>query len=180
MPDLDTAELVELGRVGRAHGIRGEVRFFAHNRDSDAWRRLGAVDRVELRLDGQTLSTRVTRARVTPKCWLLAFEDLPDRTAVEAWTHATLHVPADLFPPLSDDEFYAWQLEGLALVDHTGRRRGHVTEMTDFGAGDLLRVRVDGRDEFIPLAEPFVGEIDIDGGVVHVDLRGLIDDEDPA
>lgn len=174
MPD---AERVELGRVGRAHGIRGEVRFFPHNRDSDLWDQL---DEVELRLDDRVLVTKVTRARVTPKCWLIAFADLPDRTAVEGWTHATLHVPADLFPPLSDDEFYAWQLEGLALVDHTGRRRGHVTEMTDFGAGDLLRVRVDGRDEFIPLAEPFVGEIDIDGGVVHVDLRGLIDDEDPA
>lgn len=174
MPDSDR---VELGRVGRAHGIRGEVRFFAHNRESDVWQRLDAV---ELRLGDRVLETRVTNARVTPKCWLLTFADLNDRSAVEAWTHATVHVPAALFPPLTDDEYYAWQLEGLALVDHAGRRRGHVTELTDFGAGDLLRVRLDGRDEFVPLADPWVLSIDLDEGLVHVDLRGLFDDGEPA
>lgn len=173
MPESD---LVELGRVGRAHGIRGEVRFFPHNRDSDVWR---SLERVELRLDGRVLATRVTRARTTPKCWLLAFSDLEDRTAVEGWTHATMHVPAELFPALDDDEFYAWQLEGCALVDEAGRNRGRVSELTDFGAGDLLRVRLDGRDEFVPLAEPWVREIDLDAQIVHVDLRGLFDEGDP-
>ena len=158
---------VEWARCGRAHGLRGEVRLFPHNPDSDVLRRIDVVRIVDE--GGTARSARLTAVRPSNKFLIARFDCARDRTAAEALCRSTVEIPASLFPALDDDEWYAYQLEGLKLVDRgTGDVIGTVETLADFGAGDVLQVRIRGQRHYLPFAEPYVGEVDLDAGTVVV------------
>ena len=158
---------VEWARCGRAHGLRGEVRVFVHNPDSDV---IDQVEEVRLvRPDGEERAAKLREFRASGKFYIARFDFCRSRTDAEALCHTTLHVPASLFPPLDDDEWYAYELEGLELVDRdSGKVIGQVETLTDFGAGDVLQVRIRGQRYYLPFAEPYVGEVDLEAGTVVV------------
>lgn len=160
-------EWIEWATTGRPHGVRGEIRLFLHNPDSDA---LDAIERVRLvRDDGTALDSRLLSLRPGPKAAIARFEHVDGRDGADAWKNAAVHVLASVFPELDDDEFYGFELEGLVALRPDGTRYGVVDALTDFGAGDLLVIRR-GRDvEFLPFAEPYVGEIDLDARTIVVD-----------
>jgi 16S rRNA processing protein RimM len=161
----DQAAWVAFGRLGRAHGLKGEVRFFAHNPDSE---RLYDLASVELRLDGRVLATRVLALRPGAGALLLQLEHVRTREDAEAWTNAELFVPADLFDALEGDEFYAFELEGMSAVSADGTVVGTVIGLENYGAGDLLAVRIRNRDLLLPFAEPWVGAVDREARTVVV------------
>jgi 16S rRNA processing protein RimM len=85
-------------------------------------------------------------------------------------------VPQHVFPPLSDDEWYAYQLKGLSVLDRSARSQiGVVVGLVDFGAGDLLEVRVRGKNYYLPFAEPYVGDVDLEEGTVEVEIDEFLE-----
>jgi 16S rRNA processing protein RimM len=73
-------------------------------------------------------------------------------------------------PEPDEDEVYHADLVGLEAVTADGQVVGEVVAVQNFGAGDLLEIRLEGqrRTEFVPLDEHFVPDIDIDAGRVTV------------
>lgn len=168
---------VVFGRIGRAQGLGGEVRLFPGNPDSDLLRRFANVA-VTVQLEDRTLETRVVQCRPgKDRAWNLKLAGIPDRTAAESWTHADLLVDPSLFGSADEGEFFAWQLEGLKMMTAAGETVGTVQGLDNFGAGDLLRVRYRGRDEFVPFAAPWVGDIDLEARTVIVALDDLFGDD---
>lgn len=163
-PDPDW---IEWATTGRPHGVRGEIRLFLHNPDSGANARVRSVRIVAP--DGRTLLTDVASLRPGPRSAIARFEQIPDRDAAEAWKNSAVEVRADVFPELDDDEWYAFELEGLSAVRPDGSAYGVVDTLTDFGAGPLLAIRRGGDVEFLPFAAPYVGEVDREAGTVVVD-----------
>jgi 16S rRNA processing protein RimM len=169
---------VVVGRVGKPHGIRGEVT--VELRTDEPERRFG---------DGSSLRTERPRGAsapwpaltVTSTRWhqstlLVRFAELTDRTVAESARGLLLHatVPADESPD-DPEEFYDHQLVGLTAEDLSGRTLGEVTEVLH-GAQDLLQIRTpDGRDALVPFVAALVPEVDVDGGrVVVADRPGLV------
>lgn len=165
---------VEWAKCGRPHGLRGEVRLFLHNPSSTITKN---VTDVQLILpDGSTRLTRLVAVRQGPKSAIARFECAPGRNESETLTNARVLVPEDIFPELTDEEWYAYELEGLTAIDHVaGKEIGVVERLVDFGAGDLLEVRVGGRTYFLPFAEPYVGEVDLEKGTVEVELGEFLE-----
>jgi 16S rRNA processing protein RimM len=164
---------VVVGRVGRPHGIRGEVS--VEVRTDDPERRLAP---------GTTVSTdppaagplTIAAGRVHGGRLLLRFEGCPDRTAAERLRGVLL--VADVDPqerPDDPDEFYDHQLVGLAAVDLDGAPLGEVTGLVH-GAQDLLTIRTpDGRDALVPFVKALVPEVDLASRRVVIDDRpGLV------
>lgn len=165
------SSLVEFGRIGRPHGVRGQLRFFPHNPDSSllsgplGWS-------MTLRLEGQTQLFVVKQLRPRPKDHLLTLEGITTPEQAAEWTHAIVSVEASLFPAIGDDqEWYIWQLEGLIARDAEGAEVGHVLAVVNHGAGDLLVLwlRSGGGEVYLPFAEPWVGRVDVGGGYIDVD-----------
>lgn len=159
---------VRYGTLGRAHGLKGEIRFFPLHPDSD---RVQALRDVELRSGTERRAARVTGVRRGSNAWLLRIDGVRFRDQAEALVGHEVWVPESLFPAPDDDEYYGYQLEGLAVVDAEGKRIGEVLALVDFGAGDLLEVRVGGQDIYVPFAAPYVGEVDLDGRTIEVDVQ---------
>lgn len=183
-----TREVV-VGRIGRPHGIRGEVS--VEPRTDEPERRFGpgAVLATQAPSSLPADATRPVRLTVRSSRWhqhrlLVTFEELGDRTAAEAARGLVLlaEVPADARPE-DPEEFYDHQLVGLRVVTADGRAVGQVQAVVHGAAQDLLTVRTDtGREALVPFVTALVPEVDLDGGrVVVADRPGLLtplEDED--
>ena len=169
---------VVVGRIGKPHGIRGEVT--VEVRSDEPERRF--ADGARLRAESpRGPAARWSELTVTSTRWhqttlLVRFEEIGDRTTAEAARGLLLHamVAADETPD-DPDEFYDHQLVGLAAVDLDGRALGEVTGVLH-GAQDLLQIRTpDRRDTLVPFVAALVPEVDLAGGrVVVADRPGLV------
>jgi 16S rRNA processing protein RimM len=149
---------VLLGRIAGAHGIRGEVlikTFTAAPEDIGAYGPLSDA--------AGARSFIVAAARPTPKGVVARLAGIADRTAAEALKGTELYVDRDRLPAAAEGEFYHADLVGLDAVDPAGRPLGTVIAVHNYGAGDLLEVRLagSGRTELVPFTDDAVPEVDI-------------------
>jgi 16S rRNA processing protein RimM len=95
-----------------------------------------------------------------------------DRNAAEALKGVALYVDRARLPSAEEGEFYHADLVGLAAEDREGHRIGTVVAVENYGAGDILELRLEGsrQTEMIPFADAFVPEVDVAGGRIVVVL----------
>ncbi|RFU84959.1 ribosome maturation factor RimM [Streptomyces triticagri] len=165
-----------VGRIGRAHGIKGELTVEVR------------TDEPELRLaPGAVLTTdpasagplTIEAGRVHSGRLLLRFVGVRDRNAAEALRNTLLIAEVDPEQlPDEPDEFYDHQLMDLDVVTVDGTEVGRITEISHLPSQDLFIVeRPDGGEVLIPFVEEIVTEIDLDEQRAVIDPPpGLIDD----
>ncbi|NRQ50243.1 ribosome maturation factor RimM [Aeromicrobium stalagmiti] len=162
--------LVVIGRIGRAHGIRGELN--VDIRTDEPERRFAPGSSV---VCGKRTLT-VAKARHHGGRLVVSFTEIPDRNAAEA-LHGTV-LEAEIDPddtPDDPDEFYDHQLVGLE-VRAGDAVVGTVTGLVHLPHQDTLAVEVDGREVLIPFVTELVPVVDVRGGFVTVeDVEGLLD-----
>jgi 16S rRNA processing protein RimM len=161
-------DVVVVGRVGRPHGVRGEVTVLVHTDDPDTRFAAGAVLLTDP-ADRGPLTVVATRR--SGEIRLLAFDGVGDRDAAERLRGTTLLVPTADLPALEDeDEFYDHQLVGLRVVDPSGAALGVVGDVLHAPAAPVLVVtRPDGSTELVPFVAAVVPTVDLAGGVVVVE-----------
>lgn len=174
----ETVEVV-VGRIGKPHGIRGEVTVEVRTDEPERRFAGGTALRAEPPR-GSAFAVRtltVAASRWHGTTLLVSFEEIPDRTAAEGARGVllTTEVPAHESPE-DPEEFYDHQLVGLAAVDPDGSALGEVTGLVHGGAQDLLVVTTpDGREALVPFVAALVPEVDLSGGRVVIDDRpGLV------
>jgi 16S rRNA processing protein RimM len=145
------SELVPVGRVGRPHGLDGS--FFVERGSEDKERfAVGA----QLHLDGEPATIVASKSsRGRPVIRL-------DRDAPRG---AELAVPRAELPPPGEDEFYEFQLVGLAVEEEGGRTLGRVTAVLPGPANDVLEL---DSGVLLPLVGACVLEVDLDGGRILI------------
>ncbi|RZU44719.1 16S rRNA processing protein RimM [Streptomyces sp. BK022] len=165
-----------VARIGRAHGIKGEVTVEVRTDEPESRLAPGAV----LATDPASVGPlTIATGRVHSGRLLLRFEGVSDRTGAEALRNTLLI--ADVDPeemPEDEDEFYDHQLIDLDVVTEDGTEVGRITEISHLPSQDLFIVeRPDGSEVLIPFVEEIVSEIDLDEQrAVITPPPGLIDD----
>ena len=165
---------VVVGRIGRPHGIRGEVPVETRTDEPDARFAPGSVLLVDSPL-GQLV--------VDGMHWhsgrlLLSFEGVHDRTAAEGLRGLLLEVErGEDEAPDDPDEFYDSALIGCAVVLGDGTRVGRIAEVAHLPGQDLLVVDRESGEVLVPFVEQFVPVVDIAGRRIVIDPPpGLIED----
>ncbi|MDQ1015975.1 ribosome maturation factor RimM [Streptomyces afghaniensis] len=165
-----------VARIGRAHGIKGEVTVEVRTDEPELRLAPGAVLATDPAAAGPlTIETgRVHSGRL-----LLRFEGISDRTGAEALRNTLLIAeidPEEL--PEGEDEYYDHQLIDLDVVTADGTEVGRITEISHLPTQDLFIVeRPDGSEVLIPFVEEIVAEIDLEEQkAVITPPPGLIDD----
>jgi 16S rRNA processing protein RimM len=173
-----------VGRIGRAHGIRGEVSVQVRTDDPDLRFAPGSV----LATDPAALGPlTVGSVRWHLGRLLVRFEGLADRTGAEGLAGALLLVDsAEVGKPADPDEFNDHELIGLTAVTVAGEPVGTVTDVLHHGQ-DLLVIRPaagggasrgDG-ETLVPFVRAIVPEVDLEAGRLVVDPPpGLLDPGD--
>lgn len=164
---------VVVGRIGRAHGIRGDV--FIDVTTGEPARRFAKG--VELRLTDSSI-LEVTSVRWHRGRLLLSFDGYPDRTAVERLTGEQLFVdvPEDERPS-DPEEYFDRQLVGLEVRRSDSTSAGGVVAVEHMPAQDLLVVDVGGEERRVPFVSALVPVVDLGAGFVQLaDVAGLLED----
>jgi 16S rRNA processing protein RimM len=166
---------VLLGEIGSAHGIKGEVVVRSYTANPDD---IGAYGILETK-DGAPLP-KFKVVRVSSRGVICRFDGIADRTAAERLRGIELWIARDRLPPAAGNEFYHADLIGLAAVSPEGQVLGTIVEVANFGAGDLIEVRLDGttRTEYVPFTDAFVPHVDIAAGRATVVMPFAGDDPD--
>lgn len=166
-------ELV-VGRVGRPHGVRGDLAVDVRTDDPEERFEAGSVLVTDPPERGPLT---VQSARWHSGRLLVRFEGVDDRSAADALRGTLLVIDSADLPPLEDPEdFYDHQLVGLAARLPDGDPLGTVSEVVHGAGGDLLIVRRDDRELLVPFVHAVVPTVDVSAGYLVVDPpEGLLD-----
>jgi 16S rRNA processing protein RimM len=174
-------ELAVVGRVRKAHGIRGELIVESYTNEP------AAVFAAGRRLIGGTPDGRplpeartLTVRHATPhkEGWIVRVDEVADRTAADGWRTRTLLAPLAELPPPGDDEVYLHDLVGLRVVRVDGTQVGEVANYFELPHGLMLEVRVEGRADtvLVPYRPEIVTEVDTGARTLTVDPpEGLLE-----
>jgi len=159
-----------LGQIGAAHGIRGEVRLRSFTSDPGAIASYGPLETE----DGRVFE--IEALRQARDHFVARLSGIRDRDAASALAKTKLYVPRERLPQTAEpDEFYHADLIGLAVVDLAGKNFGAVVAIHNFGAGDLIEVRLDAgsETELVPFDATHVPSVDVAAGKIVVELPAM-------
>ena len=174
VPQNPSTDTVVVGRIGRPHGVRGEVTVEVRTDDPDLRFVPGAVLRTDPPERGPITIAGVHWHSGT---LLLRLEGVDSREAAEAVRNTELVVPVAELPEIEDpDSYYDHQLIGLTVRMPDDAVLGEVAAILH-EAQDLLVVRrPKGRDVLIPFVSAIVPTVDVAGGFLVVDPpEGLLE-----
>ncbi|HUP99309.1 MAG TPA: ribosome maturation factor RimM [Aeromicrobium sp.] len=165
---------VVVGRIGRAHGVRGELAVDV--RTDEPERRFARAAR--LHAGSRTLT--VSRTRWHSGRLLVTFAEVADRTVAEALRGTLLEADVDAAErPADDAEFYDRQLIGLEVTTVGGDVVGQVASVAHHGEQDTLVIaRPTSGEVLVPFVADLVPTVDLAAGfLVVADVPGLLDPE---
>jgi 16S rRNA processing protein RimM len=156
-----------LGRLGAAHGVRGEIRLQSFTADPSAIAAYGPLFDASGRRRFVISSLRPAGKDM----FVARLEGVADRNAAEALTGVELYLPREALPAPEEDEFYLADLEGLRVETREGATIGVIAAVRNFGAGDLLEITPPegGETVLLPFTRIVVPVVDIAGGRVIVE-----------
>ncbi|MFT4051759.1 MAG: ribosome maturation factor RimM [Microbacterium sp.] len=166
-----TRTQLRVGRLVKAHGLKGALKLELYTDDPDGRFVPGAAFTLQVPeaspWHGKTVTVREFR-------WMnshpvVFFEGVDDRTAAESLVRAILWIDQDESAPVEDDAWFDHQLVGLDVV-RDGKSVGHVVRVDHLPAQDLLVVRAAGLEDevLVPFVSAIVPDVDVAGGRVVV------------
>jgi 16S rRNA processing protein RimM len=167
---------IQLGVIGRPHGVRGLVHVTSYTDPPEAIASYGLLSddtgrQFALRWLSDGLAEIAEAAGDTTR-------KLTDRATVEQLTNRPLYISRERLPQPEDDEFYLADLMGLTAADPSGRNLGTVVAVHDYGAGASLEIV---ENDLPPLLVPFtraaVPSVQIQAGRITVDPPTIVDND---
>jgi 16S rRNA processing protein RimM len=172
-------EHVIVGRIRRAHGIRGEVVVEAITDDA-----------TDIFVDGRVIVAGTADGSVSPgaqvltirgakpfkRGWIVRFAEIADRNAAALWQSRYLLMPSEELRPPAADEVYYHDLVGLKVEHSDGSALGSVAALFEVPQGLLLEVKTERGTVMVPYRPEVVTSVDVGRGTVVVDPpEGLFD-----
>lgn len=171
MPAL--GEMVSVGVITGAHGVKGEVKLRSFTADPAAIASYSPLETAAGR------KIEIAKLRPQTDGFIASLKAVTSRDAAEELRGTELFVPRARLPEPGENEVYLRDLIGLTVWLKDGARLGDVVATPNYGAGDLLDVKVDGRKDtvLIPFSVGFVVEADVAARRIVVELpEGFLDD----
>jgi 16S rRNA processing protein RimM len=160
------SELVLLGRISGAHGLKGEVKIAAFTAEPEDIAAYGPLKSA----DGARIFEIASLRSAGGGGVIARLHGVLDRNAAEQLRGIELYVARAVLPPAGVEEFYHSDLIGLTAISPDGEMLGEVIAVQNFGAGDLLELRpAKGRQtELVPFESTHVPKVDLEAGCVII------------
>jgi 16S rRNA processing protein RimM len=150
-----------VGLLKKPHGVKGDALVYPLTDEPEAVFRVGRILAV---LDRDGLPTGaevvVTKSRWYHRAWLVHFQGMDDRPALDALRERYLGMTVGEARPLEPGEFYLHELVGLRVETREGDVVGDVTAVVEAPQGWLLNVKGAAREHLIPFVAGVVRRVD--------------------
>lgn len=165
-PDRGRESRVCVAQIGAAHGLKGDLRLRSFTEDPQAFAQYGPLE-----TEDRTRRIQIESMRPAGDAFIVHFRGVADRDAAEALRDVKLYVDRDKLPAADENEFYHTDLVGLIAVTTTGELFGDVVAVHNFGAGDIIELKMAGNGETVMLSfdRKTFPAVDISGGRIVVD-----------
>lgn len=170
-------DMVVVGRIGRPHGLRGEV--LVQSETDFPERRFAEGSTLHVRRGLEVLRVEIDRARVHAGRPLIGFRGFDTIEAVETLAHSELRIPEADLAPLPDGEYYWYQYVGAPVETVDGVSVGQVVRLEPNGGAGMLVVQRGDEEVQIPLAPALCPVLRPDRIVVQPP-EGLLDLNSPG
>jgi 16S rRNA processing protein RimM len=158
-----------VGRVARAHGLRGELRVAAFTPVAPNLRAGRQVT-----LGG--IAARIVAARPANEAWIVSFDVVRNRTTAERFRGQLIEVPDGEVVRDAEDSYFIHELIGLRVVTAEGEELGRISEVLQPGANDVYVVQGERGEILVPAIADVVSRIDLPVGVMVITpMPGLLD-----
>ena len=156
-------DLIQVGRVAGAFGVRGEVRITSFTAEP-----LALLDYKDLKREDGSTGLTLTSGRAAKGGVVVRAREIETRKQAEALRGLKLYIPRSALPEPDEDEYYLTDLIGLLVETPEGVALGRIRSIQDFGAGDLLEVLPadGGATWYLPFTREAVPEVKIAEGKV--------------
>jgi 16S rRNA processing protein RimM len=153
---------IQLGVIGRAHGVRGLVKVTSHTADPADLTAYGPLSDA----DGRVYALRWIAEGVAEVSHVVdgVAVKVADRTRAEKLTNTRLFIDRAALPPADADEYYLTDLIGLIALDPAGRTLGTVSVVHDYGAGASFEIVGAGGLLLVPFTASCVPTVDVGAG----------------
>ena len=166
-------DLICVGAIAGAFGVRGEVRLKSFCTDPEA-----IADYCPLSTEDGSRRFTMTLTRPIPNGFAATLSGVATKEQADALRGVSLFVGRDTLPSLGDNEFYYADLIGLEVSDAGGTLIGKVTAVRNHGAGDLLEVTGKGMKSpaLLPFTRAIVPTVDLAARRIIADIpEGLLE-----
>ena len=171
-PLVPPTDLVSVGHVVDAYGVRGWIKIESYNRSEESvlhrvrhwWIRPGTAGRAATGVRGQAapVGCEIERVRTQGAMLVAKPRGAEDRDAALAFKGFEVLASRADFPPGREGEFYWADLVGCAVANPAGDALGEVFAVEDYGAHPILRLRsADGTERMIPFIESYIVAVDL-------------------
>jgi 16S rRNA processing protein RimM len=167
-------DMVLVGTIAGAHGIKGEVRLRSFVAEPSAIASYGPF----VTATGEAIE--IVRLKPQKGGFIASLKGVTDRNRAEALKGRELFAPRGRLPEVKAGEVYVHDLIGLTVRLKDESVLGKVVAVPNYGAGDLLEVEIVNRPEtvLIPFADGYVPKVDVAHGVIVADLpEGYLDED---
>lgn len=177
MNDQNSSKFVTIAKLGRAQGLRGEVRATVYLEDPMQIKKYNPL----ITSDGRTLS--VKKIRPAKNVFVITLKEIEGRTEAEALNGLELKIERSKLPKLDNDEdFYHEDLIGMTAISLDGMNYGRIAALHNFGAGDIVELRGGAAKSstMVPFTKAAIPTLDMEARQIIIDetAAGLIYDPD--
>jgi 16S rRNA processing protein RimM len=165
--------LIEVARLGRPHGLRGEMTLSGATLAADEMRAVGEFLWRDAR--GRTRTLKLESVRGAAPHLLVRFEGILSREAAAELTNGRLFVEPARLPDAGSGRAYAFQLVGLEVRTEDGRTLGVLEDILQTGANPVYVIRGE-REWLVPATEEVVRRVDLPGRTITVALPPGLED----
>jgi len=165
-PDRGREPRVCVAQIGAAHGLKGDLRLRSFTEDSQTFAQYGPLE-----TEDRTRRLEIESMRPAGDAFVIRFRGVADRNAAEALRDVKLYVDRDKLPAADEDEFYHADLVGLIAVTKADELFGDVVAVHNFGAGDIIELKMAGNGGTVMLSfdQKTFPAVDIPGGRIVVE-----------
>ncbi len=174
----DREKFIAIGRITRAHGIKGAVNICTYGDDAS----FSKYSHLFLKTpESGFMRYDIAWSRLKkPGHFVVQFKALHDRNGAEGLSWAEVFLDSASLSEPGPDETYWYHLIGMEVKLRNGRSLGHIRNIMDTAGHDVYVVRTgDGREVLIPAVKEIVTDVDVKRGICTIDPPpGLLEAND--
>ncbi len=160
-------DLIEIGKITRTHGLKGEVRVNSYLESDLPLRNL---KKLYIGSEDDSKPFRITRLKIQHKSILLQLEGVEDADAADQLVGCAIFIHSDNLEKLSEGEYYWKDLIGLEVSTEEGESLGFIQSIFPTGSNDVYVCQSKEREILLPAIPEVIRDIDLKKGRVVVRL----------
>jgi len=167
-----TDKLICIGQFLGAHGVKGLVKLVSFTEEPENIIKYGVLT------DAKGKVSYAVKLNSWNKTHFIAsVEGVADRTQAEKLKGVKLHVPRSKLPKAAKGQYYYVDLIGLEARLEDGSRFGEVIDMKNYGAGDILEVKLtNGKKMLYPFSDAVIPQVDLEAGYLTINPPVYVSD----